>query len=39
MRKLIGVFVLVAAVVAFTAPAAFAECSYNKAKQSSQTTS
>ncbi|WP_264299829.1 hypothetical protein [Nisaea nitritireducens] len=36
MRKLIGLFVLVAAVVAFTAPTAFAGCasSHKTAEQS-----
>lgn len=39
MRKMIGLLVLVAAVVAFTAPAAFAECGHKTAKQSSPVSS
>ena len=39
MRKMIGLFVLLAAVVAFTAPAAFAQCGHQTAKQSSPVSS
>ena len=36
MRKIVGLFVLVATVIAFTAPAAFADCrsSHKTAEQS-----